>query len=95
MLHWPDKDHDEKLDYSLDWTSRLGDDIIVASAWTIEGVDTDLVAAVSPAPSFADKATTVWMTGGTNRLTYLVTNRVTTAGGRIMDQSAKLRIMSK
>jgi hypothetical protein len=95
MLQWPDKDTDEKLDYALDWTDRLDEDTIVESTWEVAGADTSLVTAVSPAPSFTATSTAVWFTGGTNKLTYTVTNTVTTLGGRIMQQSAKLRIMSK
>lgn len=95
MLQWPDKDTDEKLDYSLDWTDRLDGDTISASDWDISGADSALVEVVSPAPSFTATATAVWFSGGTNKLTYTVTNTVTTLAGRIMQQSAKLRIMSK
>jgi hypothetical protein len=95
MLQWPDKDGDEKLDYSFDWTDRLGTDTIDNSTWEISGDDSVLVVSGSPAPSFSTTATILWLTGGTNRLTYTITNTVTTAGGRIMQQSAKLRIKSK
>lgn len=95
MLQWPDKDGDEKLDYALDWTERLGTDTISASTWEIIGADSLLHIAVSPPASFLTTETILWLTGGTNKLTYMITNTVTTAGGRIMQQSAKLRIMSK
>ena len=47
------------------------------------------------APSFSDTATKVWLQGGTEGATYVITNEITTAAGRIMDQSMKLKVKSK
>jgi hypothetical protein len=32
---WPDKDPDEMLDYSVDWSRFLGDDTISSVTWYI------------------------------------------------------------
>ena len=36
---WPDKDKDELLDYSIDWSRFLGTDTISAVTWFIDAAD--------------------------------------------------------
>ena len=36
---WPDKDKDEVLDYSIDWSRFLGDDTISGVTWFIDDSD--------------------------------------------------------
>jgi hypothetical protein len=86
-LSWPAKDPDEKLDYRLNWSARLGVDTIVASIWTAPET------IVIEDDSFTGVTTTVWLSGGVaEKRPILVTNRITTAGGRIMEQSVSLQI---
>lgn len=88
-LTWPVKDPDERLDYVIDWSKRLGSDTIITSTWILpSGINTDL-------NTFTNKATTIWLTGGTVGQTYAITNRITTAGTRIMDQTVNLTIRVK
>lgn len=92
MLKWPDKDPDELLDYEINWAARLDGDTIVGSTWIIpDGItqEPDFGAA------FTGSATTIWLSGGILSEKYELTNRIETAGGRIMDQSALIRIRSK
>jgi hypothetical protein len=96
MLAWPPKDPNDKLDYSLDWrTQRLvvGDNIS-ASEWFTDsaGSPQDLVI---DSDDFDADVTTVWLRAGVAGTTYIVTNRVTTDAGRIMDQSVKLKVKEK
>jgi hypothetical protein len=39
--------------------------------------------------------TKVWLSGGADGQSYLVLNRITTVGGRTMDQTMKLKVKSK
>lgn len=91
MLKWSDKDPDELIDYALRWWKRLDEgDTIAASEWTApdEGLTiTD--------NTFTSDTTTVWLSGGTLGEQYDVLNRVTTAGGRVMDQTVRIRISAK
>lgn len=89
-LRWPSKDPDERLDYTIDWSGRLGTDTIVSSAWpeVPDGVTLD-------AESFGPRSATVWIVGGTLGTTYRLVNRITTVGGRIMDQSVDLPVRSR
>jgi hypothetical protein len=80
------KDPTAVLDFMVDWTQELlipntngVSDAITASTWTISGSG---MTAASPAPSFTGTLTTVWLTGGDVGERYVVTNHITTSGGR-------------
>jgi hypothetical protein len=88
-LTWPNKDPNELLDYQIDWLPRLVDDTIATSAWTIPAGLTNA------SETFTNQTTTVWLSGGTIGETYSILNRITTAGGRTMDQTVNLTIASK
>jgi hypothetical protein len=84
------KDPDATLDYPVDWESWLDDDTISASEWVLE--DGLTIGTGDIAPSFTGTVATAFIAGGTVGTTYLVTNRITTAGGRIDDRSFRLKI---
>jgi hypothetical protein len=87
------KDPDSKVDYKMDWSAymaALGNDTIMQSEWLVVG---SMVIASSPGPSFTDTETTVWIEGGgAVGESNTITNRVTTAGGRIEDRSFVLTV---
>jgi hypothetical protein len=90
-LEWPSKDPDEVLDYTVDWTARLGtNDTIISSEWpdppTGIIVDSD---------NHDTTSSVIWLSGGTLNEAYTFVNRVVTAGGRTMDQSVKLKIKTR
>lgn len=88
---WPDKDPNEVLDYSIDWTARLASDTISTSTWIVPtGIvkDSDIIAA-------GNKITWIWLSGGTAGTKYTLTNRVTTVGGRTYDQSVDLKVKER
>lgn len=89
-LSWPFKDPDEVLDYSIDWSGRLsGDDTISLSVWTVpDGITNE-------EEDKSGATTTLWLSGGSEGQTYSFLNRVTTVGGRVMDQTVTLKIKSK
>ena len=79
----------EILDYTINWGSfGLGTDTIVSSSWAV--TPSDLIDN-SPAPSFTSTMTTVWLSGATAGIYYLVTNTINTAGGREMQYSFILK----
>lgn len=83
------KDPDAVLDYKIDWSSWLGTDTITASSWTAEdGITID-------SNEFDDTETVVWLSGGTEGYRYVVTNHITTAGGREDDRSIKITLRQK
>ncbi len=45
--------------------------------------------------TFVDALTKVWLAGGADGEAYTVVNRITTVGGRTMDQSVQLKVKTK
>ena len=87
------KDPDSKLDYTLDWSKWLGSDTVTVSVWILEPADGNLTDS-APSVDAAGKRTTVWLEAGAVG-SYRVTNRVTTAAGRIADRSFTLVIAER
>lgn len=83
------KDPDAKLDYTIDWSTWLGDDTIADSDWTVETGLTEVTA------SNTDTTTTIWLSGGTEGTTYDVTNEITTAAGRIEERTIRIYITER
>ena len=91
-LAWPSKDPDEVLDYTIDWTDRLTDETIETSTWTITGEDDELT---QDTDTIANPYTVIWLSSGTLGVKYSLTNRITTTGGRTMDQTVTLKLKAK
>lgn len=80
------KDPDDVVDYSIDWSEWLDGDTIIASSWIVE-------AGITPdSEAFTTTITTVWLSGGTTGEVYECTNRITTAAGRQRDQTISVRV---
>ena len=98
IITFPYKDPDEYLDYTLDWSARITTDPIFSSTWstpTLVG-STLATTGISLATSSMTTSTTiVWISDGIIGSSYQFTNRISTTGGRILDQSCKLKIKSK
>lgn len=84
------KDPDAILDYELDWTLWLEDDVIMTSTWMVPDGLTQPNAA-----THTQKAAHIWLGGGTEGQSYLITNRITTAGGRQDDRTIQITITEK
>ncbi len=74
------KDPDETLDYYIDWVTFLAGDTISASTWIVPTGITQV------SISNTTTRTTIWLSGGTIGESKLITNRITTAAGRIKEQ---------
>jgi hypothetical protein len=95
---WSPKDPDERLDYRLDWAAEMAamdGDTIQDSQWVVDDANLTLLDSGGFSPSFTDTSTQVWLSDGIEGVTYTLTNRVTTAGGRILEQSIRLKIKTK
>jgi len=80
------KDPSDQMDYGFDWSDWLGSDTITASAWTVPTGITNF------STSNTTTTSTIWLTGGTHQTDYLITNQITTAGGRIKQRSFKIMV---
>lgn len=88
-LVWPNKDPNEVLDYKIDWSARLAGDTIQTAIWIVP----DDIERISD--SNTDTTVTIWLAGGIEGAKLTLTSRVTTVGGRTMDQSVGLRIRTR
>jgi hypothetical protein len=86
VLYAPDKDPNDVLDYTIDWSKFLGSDTIATSIWIVPAGIT------KNSNSNTTTLATVWLSGGTAGETYQVTNRITTAGGRTKDKSFSIYV---
>jgi hypothetical protein len=80
------KDSDAVLDYTIDWSEWLDTDLITDSVWTVPtGITVD-------SEDQAGTSTVIWLSGGTTGRSYALTNRITTAAGRIQDRTILIKV---
>lgn len=85
VVVWP-KDPGAVLDYTEDWNKWLGLDTITDVSW-------DVPAGISNAGNYSSRSTTtVWLSGGTSGVSYLVTCTVITAGGRTDKRTIQINV---
>ena len=90
------KDPDAVLDYSLDWAEWLEPgDTITASTWTASAMNGALDMIEVGDMTFTGDMTTVWLSGGGECEAYVVTNHVTTSGGREDDRSLLVQVIER
>ena len=90
-VEWTSKDPEEVLDYDIKWAKRLDTgDVIESSTWSI--APTGLIMGDT---SYISDATKIWVSGGTEGVTYSCTNQVVTQQGRTMEQTVQLRIKTR
>ncbi len=82
------QDPDAVLDYKIDYTRWLGDDVIISSTWTADAG----ITITDPAATYTTKAATVWVSGGTVGTRYNLTNSITTQSGREDDRTITIVI---
>ena len=104
MYKWPDKDKDEILDYSIDWSRFLDDDTISGVTWFITGSDavkTEVTNATvvdglqMVSDTYTTTVSTIRLSLGTNNRRYNITCKVTTVEGLQYERSVYLRIKEK
>lgn len=101
---WPDKDPDEIVDYSVDWSRLLRDDTLSAATWYIydgEGVKTEVTdASVVNGLQFvtgtiSGQVATARFSLGTNNVRYTINCKITSGSGLVYERSIFLRIKEK
>lgn len=104
-LKWPNKDPDEILDYSIDWSRFLDDATIASFTWYVydeNDVKTELtdsgplVNGIQLVSSTAtNTVTTAYIGSGTNNVLYKFICRITDTNGLTVERSVRLRIRNK
>lgn len=103
-LNWPNKDPDELLDYSVDWSRFLGSDTISAVTWYVYDED-DVKTQLSDGTvvnglqfiqgTVSGQVATARFGLGTNNVRYTVVCRVDTGDGLRYERSIFLRVKEK
>lgn len=102
---WPNKDPDETLDYSVDWSRFLGDGVNISTVtWFVDDADgvktqIDSGETVSGIQNVAQTKTntvaTINLGLGTNNKEYKFTCSVTDTSGSTAERVIKLRIKER
>jgi len=102
---WPNKDPDETLDYSIDWSRFLGDGVNVSSVeWYVDnasGVKTAINAGETVngiqnvSQTNTSKVSTINIGSGTNNVDYKFYCRITDTSGSQAERVVKLRIKER
>lgn len=98
---WPNKDPDETLDYSVDWTRWLNGATISAVSWFVDDAD-GVKTAISDAQvvngiqrvaiTTANGITTIHLALGTVNTEYKFYCRITDSTGSVAERVIKLRV---
>lgn len=101
---WPDKDKDEIVDYSVDWSRFLKDDTLAAAVWYAKdasGVKTQFSdASVINGLQFvtgtlSGQVSTARFSLGTNNIRYTIICSITTGSGLQYERSIFMRVKEK
>lgn len=100
-FRWPNKDPDEVLDYSVDWSRFLNGATISTVTWYVDnasGVKTAIAAGQTVngiqnvAQTISNGVATINLGLGTNNVEYKFTCRITDNSGNIAERVIRLRI---
>lgn len=86
---WPidyEKDADSTEDFPINWAGKLDGDTIDTSIWELPDGLTQVSA------SNTATTTNIFVSRGTECMTYRLRNRITTVGGRTYDKTIYVRI---
>src|SRR5271166_6878394 len=91
------KDPKGVLDYLLDWTQYLPvGDTITASTWSVANIQpADVTPLVVGTTTHTAATTTVWLSGGTVGVSYVVENQIVTTNGRTDERSCKVTVKER
>lgn len=94
---WPNKDPQDTLDYTFDWSRLLGATTITNVVWEINGTvisgpgqTVDSLTSVNTTSS--PTSTTILLSGGTVNVTYNISCRITSSSGLVVERSARVSI---
>lgn len=104
-MKWPNKDPDEVLDYSIDWSRFLGNATILNYTWFVddaEGVKTQLsdsgplVNGIQLVSSTSTSTvTTAHFGSGVDNRQYKITCQIADTNGLVVERSVRLRVRNK
>ncbi len=104
-LKWPNKDPDEILDYSIDWSRFLSGASLSSVTWFVDdadGVKTQLIPSGQLVKGIqlisatnTDKVATARIGSGDNNIQYQFYCRITDTNGLVVERKVRLRVRNK
>jgi hypothetical protein len=103
-IKWQDKDPDDQVDYSIDWTNILETHTISSVTWKIYDATNgwitfnqgDIVNGLQYVTSTnTDTVATLYLGLGTNFQEYNIICRMTTSISTVFEQEARIRVVEK
>ena len=104
-LKWPNKDPDEILDYSIDWSRFLSGATISSVTWYVDdadGVKTELIPSGQLVKGIqlvsatnTDTVTTERLGSGSNNILYQFYCRIADSNGLVVERKVRLRVRNK
>lgn len=101
---WPNKDPDETLDYSVDWSRFLGETTVQSVLWFVEDAE-GVKTAFTPSSvvnslqcittTNTTKVTTIYLGLGSNNRTYKLYCRMTDTQGRVAERTISLTVKER
>lgn len=87
---WPStKSPEDVLDYSIDWSSWLGEDTLTSAQWSSDdGVTLE-------SSSITDTSSVVWISGGESDTVYAIKCVIETSLGRKCARTINIKVKSK
>lgn len=83
------KDPDAVLDYAIDWSRWLGDDVISSVTWTVPA------GIIRQTDVFSSALAVIWLSGGTAGTSYSIVCHITTPAGRQEDRTIKIAVVER
>lgn len=104
-FRWPNKDPDEQLDYSIDWSRFLGNSITITGVqWSVDAADGTKTTIAGGATvnsvqnvsqSHTNTVATINIGSGTNNVEYKFYCRITDSSGSQAERVVKLRVKER
>jgi hypothetical protein len=100
-FRWPNKDKDEVLDYSVDWSRWLGAATVTTVSWFVDNDSGVKIAFTNGSvvnglqnvtATNTNTVATINLGLGTNNIEYKIYCRITDSTGSIAERTVKLRI---
>ena len=99
-FRWPNKDPDEQLDYSIDWSRYLDTDTISSVVWKIDNAGTKQTWTATTvvdglqyvSGSFSDTVATIQLGLGTANKNYNIYCEITTSAGVTTERKISLKV---
>jgi len=101
---WPNKDPDETLDYSVDWSRYLDGANINSYRWFCEDSDGTktlfsgggtINGLTHGGAAFDTYVVTITLSGGTNNTTYALYNEITSTSGITTERKINLKVRQR